>query len=126
METLHLDVQFTSYDFASRQKEFWCGYPGEEDKYAGLENGEELYEIFKDVPRVNIWYDLRKNESINVGERTDFDVARLYRLAEMISRAVEYKVYIPNISAESCGWCSYQDLCPVYFENNNKEINDNS
>lgn len=116
MDTLHLDVQWTAYDWASRQKEFWCGYPGEEEKYTGLENGEELWEIFKEKPRENIWYDMRKNKPVNVGDRGELDYGRLYRLAEQVARAVEYEVFVPNISADSCTFCDFTDICPVYFE----------
>lgn len=114
LDTLHLDIQMTSYWYASYQKEFWCGYPGEEEKYTGLENGEELYEIFRDVPRTVYWYDLRKNQAVDVGPRGDFDVARMYRLVEQIARAVEFEVFVPNISAESCYFCDHKDICPVY------------
>lgn len=123
MDMLHLDIQFSAYDYASRQKEFWCGTESDDpewpDKYSGLENGEELFEIFQSAKRENIWYDLRKNQPIDVGPRTDFDYARLYRVAEQIARAVEFEVYVPTIDADVCDWCAYKDLCPVYFDNPN-------
>jgi len=43
MDALYLNIQMTTYHWATLQKEFWTGYPGEEDKYSGFENGEELY-----------------------------------------------------------------------------------
>lgn len=119
-DTLHLDVQFTAYDWATRQREFWVGAESDDpnwpDKYAGFENGEELFEAFKDVPRVNIWYDLRKNQAIDVGGRQDFDFARLYRVCEQIDLAVEKEVFVPTINTDTCLWCPYQDICPIYFD----------
>lgn len=117
MDNLHLDLQFSVYDWASRQPEFWMGYKGQEDKYPGLPNGEELYEIFKDVPRKLVWYDLRGNREIDVGERTERDYGRLYRCCEQIARAVEYEVFIPTVNGDNCTWCSYQDVCPVSWKN---------
>ena len=116
LDTLHLDIQFSLYLYATYQKEFWCGYPGEEDKYSGFEKGEELFEYFKDIPRRGFWYDLKKNEPINVGDRTMRDFARIYRLIEQVARAVEHEVFIPSINGDTCTWCSYNDICPVFFE----------
>lgn len=116
-ENLYLNVQFSAYLFASEQKEFWTGYPGQEDRYPGLPNGEELYETLVDAKRRGIWYDLRKNEEIDVGKREFKDYARLYRAMEMIAKAVEHEVYVPSISAATCGFCDFQEICPVYFEN---------
>ncbi len=116
-ENLYLNVQFTAYLYASEQKEFWTGYPGQTDRYPGLPNGEELYELFLTKKRKGIWYDLKKNEEIDVGPRAFRDYARLYRAMEMIALAIENEVFIPSISAQTCGFCDFQDICPVYFEN---------
>ena len=115
-DNLRLDVQFTAYEYASYQKEFWCGYPGNEDKYPGMINGEELWERFKDIPRKTIWYDLKKNQDVIIPPHNDLDYGRLYRSMEQISRAVDLEVFVPNISGDSCSWCSYQEICPVYFD----------
>lgn len=115
LDTLHLDIQFSLYIYATYQKEFWCGHPDEPDKYSGFENGEELFEYFKNIPRRGFWYDLKKNEPINVGDRTMRDFARIYRLIEQVARAVEHEVFIPTINGDTCTWCDYQDICPVYF-----------
>lgn len=119
-DTLHLDLQFTSYSWAVQQKEFWVGMESDDpdwpDKYGGLPNGEELFEKFQKAEHVARWVDLRKAEFIPAGKRTEFDYARLYRMCEMIQRAVETQTYVPSISAESCGWCDFHDLCPVWVE----------
>lgn len=104
----------TGYHWASYQKEFWCGYPGQEDKYSGFENGEELWEYFKDIPREGYWLDLKKMEYIYVGPRGPLDFARMYRLMEQVSRAIELDACIPTIDESTCTWCPYQDVCPVY------------
>jgi hypothetical protein len=119
LDTLHLDLQFTVYDYASTQKEFWTGAVSDDpewpDKYPGLPNGEELFEKFQNLPRKNRWVDLRTTKFIDVGPRNDFDYARLYRMAEMIQRAVDTETYVPCISADSCYFCPYKPECPVYL-----------
>ncbi len=114
LDALYLNIQFTGYHWATHQKEFWCGYPGQEDKYSGFENGEELWEYFKDIPREGYWLDLKKMEYIYVGPRGSLDFARMYRLMEQVSRAIELDACIPTIDESTCTWCAYQDICPVY------------
>ena len=114
LDALYLNIQFTGYHWATYQKEFWCGYPGQEDKYSGFENGEELWEYFKDIPREGYWLDLKKMEYIYVGPRGPLDFARMYRLMEQVSRAIELDACIPTIDESTCTWCPYQDVCPVY------------
>lgn len=114
LDALYLNIQFTGYHWATYQKEFWCGYPGQEDKYSGFENGEELWEYFKDIPREGYWLDLKKMEYIYVGPRGPLDFARMYRLMEQVDRAVQLDACIPTIDESTCTWCAYQDICPVY------------
>jgi|JI9StandDraft_1071089.scaffolds.fasta_scaffold18970_5 CRISPR/Cas system-associated exonuclease Cas4 (RecB family) len=113
---LGYDIQFTAYMYAATQKEFWCGY--DDEKYIGFENGEELYDRFKNHDIVGVWYDLRqpKNQEYAVGPRTAKDVQRLNMAMDQIAKAIEHEVFVPNISGDSCGLCSYHDICPVYTE----------
>lgn len=114
---MQLNVQFTSYIYASLKKEFWTGYPGQEDKYPGMPNGEALFEAFQDVPRKGIWYDLKKNQEVDVGPRGEQDFGRLYRIIEQIDRAIEYEVFVPSVNADWCEYCFVKDtLCPVIPE----------
>jgi len=111
---LGFDVQFTSYMYAATQPEFWMGWEPEKEKYKGFANGEELYEKYKDFNVVGVWYDLRKAKEYEVGERTEADYNRLHRCLDEIEKAVENEIFVPNISGESCGLCSYREICPVY------------
>ncbi len=120
MDSLHLDLQMTSYDWAIRQREFWVGVESDDpdwpDKYCGLSNGDELFEKYKDAEIVVRWVDLKKPEFVNVGKRDEFDYARLYRMMEMIDRAVETKTFVPCISADTCKFCEFKDICPVWVD----------
>lgn len=115
---LALDIQFTTYMYASLQEEMWVGVPGwpdedGEEKYVGLENGKELFERFADMPRRGVWYHLNTNKEIAVGAREDEDYMRLYRCLNEIENAIEKSVYVPCISGDTCTYCSYKDVCPV-------------
>lgn len=125
-DKLHLDIQGTSYDYAVQRPEFWLGVESDDpewpDKYAGWENGQELYERTKNMQRVPVWYDLRDNREIPWGERTQKDYARLYRLMEMIDRAIETETYVPTIDPANCNWCPYHEECPVYWEETSVSI----
>lgn len=119
-DTLHMNSQFTTYDYASRQKEFWLGTGGDPDDHwfcPPMENGEELWERFKDQDRRAIWWHLRQGKPIYVGPRDDADYMRLYRCCEEIEKAMERDVFIPSIGAESCLWCDFSDICPLYIPN---------
>jgi CRISPR/Cas system-associated exonuclease Cas4 (RecB family) len=111
--TLKMDIQFTSYVLASLQPEFWMGHDSDRDKYAGFENGEELYYQYRNTERHPIWYHLLDNKEIAAGHRDDNDFMRLYRLITEIEKAVNNDVYVPSISADSCTWCPYTDICKV-------------
>jgi CRISPR/Cas system-associated exonuclease Cas4 (RecB family) len=110
LQDLRFDVQMTVYVYASLQKEFWVGY---NDEYPGLEDGEELFNRFVDIPRMPVWYHLWGNKELLAGERDDHDFMRLYRVCTEIDKAVKTDVYVPSISFESCKFCDYQDRCEV-------------
>lgn len=113
IKDLRLDLQFTVYDYASRQPEFWLGWEPEIEKYRPMHDGEELWERFQHVPRRGAWMHLWGNTEVDAGEREDADFLRMYRLLEAIDRAIEYEVYVPSIRAESCTFCDYKDICPA-------------
>lgn len=115
-ENLRQNVQFTIYTWAMQQKEFWTGFPEDLERYPGFENGEELWEQYKNLTPVAIWYDLRNAKGYNVGPRTEQDYARLQVCLDNIERAMELEVFVPNISGDTCGICSYQDQCPAYVK----------
>ena len=113
-DNLHLDIQFTGYFYAAHRKEFWTGIEGS-DKYVGLPNGEELFEKYRDAKKSAVWFDTRNTREYDVGPRGTADVVRLYRCLDAIEAAIEAGVFVPNISGDTCKFCSYQDICPVYL-----------
>lgn len=107
---LALDVQFTVYDYASRQREFWVG--GMDPDFPGVVNGEWLWEMHKDTPRRNIWFHLSTPQEIDAGGRDEGDFQRLYRLCEQVQASSDAGIAIPKIS-EACVLCSYNEPCGV-------------
>ena len=99
---LGLNIQFSVYDFASRQREFWTGIP----------NGEELFEKYDDKPRRNIWFHLWDAIELDAGSRDDDDFERLYQLCESIEKAHEHEVFVPRIG-EACLYCPYTEPCGI-------------
>jgi hypothetical protein len=108
---LFVDIQFTVYSFASMQREFWVGNG---DEFPPIDNGEYLFDCFKDLERRAIWYHLWTGSDMDAGTRDEPDFMRLYRVCQEIEKAVAADVYVPNISGESCTFCDYANgPCPV-------------
>jgi hypothetical protein len=113
----------TIYYYASMQPEFWLGFDDgtsmtqNDDgspRYPPMENGQELYERFKDADRKVIWYHLRQNKELDCGPRDDGDFLRLLRCCDEIEKAMKYDVYVPSISGDACTFCPYTEQCKAY------------
>lgn len=113
---LRIHTQFSLYDWASRQREFWVGNPDEPEKYPGIPEGEELFEFFKEIPREPLWHDVKTNSYINTGARNSLDYARIHRVIDEIERSIEHECFIPTVDESTCVWCDFTDRCAVYFD----------
>lgn len=110
---LKANIQFTTYDWASRQKEFWTGSGTPE--FPGVVNGDWWWEMLKNNPRENTWYAVMQGRAYDAGEREDADFLRLYRVAKAIEKAIDLDVYVPDISGDTCGFCPYTGPCRLPF-----------
>lgn len=122
-DALRNNIQFTIYDYASRQPEFWLGYPGDEE-FVGLPNGGELWDKYRDAKRMGVWWHLSGDKEINVGERDQKDFERLYRVIDEVARAIEHEVFVPNISGDSCTFCDHTVECGVTIPSSEGRMND--
>lgn len=113
---LFADLQFTLYDYAVRQKEFWTGSDAEPDKFPALTNGDYWWEFHKSSPTRGIWYHLETQAEIDVGARDMNDYKRAYRICQQIERAQKYNVYVPTISGDSCGFCPFTKECGLSLD----------
>lgn len=115
-DALALNVQFTLYDWAVRQREFWVGAKdpttGEPlADFPEVPGGEWQWELLKDMPKRGIWYQLETQKELDVGVREDIDYRRAYRVCQMIERAEKFNVFVPNISGDTCTFCPYTKPC---------------
>lgn len=107
---LSLNHQFTLYDYAAHQKEFWVGNG---DDFLPLENGLHWWEMLKDVPKRGVWYHLETQREFDVGIREQIDYMRAYRVCQMMERAEKHNVFVPDISGDSCTFCPYTKECGI-------------
>lgn len=105
---LNLNIQFTLYDYAARQKEFWVGNGPE---FPELPNGAYHWEFLKDVPKRGVWYHLETQREFDVGVREQIDYERAYRVCQMMERAERHNVFVPTLSGDTCTFCPYTREC---------------
>lgn len=98
---LQHDIQFHAYCYATTQPEFWAGLP----------NGDELYQRYLKAPRVGEWVHLRTARRIDAGERTQMHYNRLAYAVEQIEQSAALGIYVPNISGTSCEYCEFRKVC---------------
>lgn len=111
-DNLRNNVQFTIYHYASLQPEFWLGWPGDPE-FNGMPNGGELWDKYKDMPRRGVYWHMVGDKELDVGERNQDDFARLYRVIDMVDKAIKNEVYVPNLSGDSCTFCDYTVECGI-------------
>jgi len=115
---LNLNIQLTCYDYATRQPEFWMGNGPD---FPGLENGEALYELYKDILRVPVWHAIRKGKEVDSRSRQDEDFMRLYRVCQEIHHAETLGVYVPKISDDTCTMCDFTVECGIPIDDSDEE-----
>lgn len=107
--TLRYNIQFSVYAYASYQPEFWMGDGTGETK--PIPGGAKMFDQFQNLPRVTVWNSLKNGREYETGSRTQKDFERLHMAIDEIEKAIENNVFVPNISADSCGICDFQEPC---------------
>lgn len=108
---LALDIQFTTYVYATHQPEFWMG--GMDPQFPGLPNGEWLWNtIGKTMDRRAVWNHLWTAQQIDAGPRVTTDFRRMYRVCDQIEQSLKLGLAVPTIG-EACMWCDFQDACQL-------------
>lgn len=113
LSALNINIQLTAYVYATMQEEFWVGNG---PNFPGLEDGDALFRIYKDVPRIPVWFALYKGKEVASRLRKDEDFLRLYRLCKEIHHAETQGVYVPKISEDTCPLCDYNRECAIPIE----------
>jgi hypothetical protein len=112
---LGLDIQFTVYDYASHQPEFWESIPG----------GADIHKEFAGKDRALTWLGLKQQKSIGAGTRQWVDYERLYRIVQEIDKAVQFDVHVPTLDPKACERCDFTAECPTRIPTQD-EINEAS
>lgn len=95
------DLQFSMYCYASTQPEFWTG----------ISNGDDLFERYRDAPRVGEWVQLLGPTRIPAGERNELHYNRLRYAVNALADSVAMRIFVPNISGETCAGCDFRAHC---------------
>jgi RecB family exonuclease len=95
------DLQFTAYAYASLRPEFWARIP----------NGWTLYRNTKDLPRYGEWVHLQTPRRIDAGPRDTPQYNRLVYAINQMAESVAMRIFVPNISGETCKYCEFRDNC---------------
>lgn len=95
------DLQFTAYAYATEVPSFWDNLPG----------GAELYEKTKNLDRYGEWVALKGPKRMDAGERTQQQYGRLVYAVNALAESVALRIFVPNISGESCRYCDFRSNC---------------
>lgn len=98
---LQHDIQFHSYCYATTRPEFWTG----------IQNGAHLFAASQEWRRSGEWVQLVATKRIDAGFRDQMHYNRLAYAIDQIEKSQALGIYVPNISGESCEFCSYRRTC---------------
>lgn len=107
------DLQFSAYDYATTRPEFWTG----------IQNGQALFEQYRDLPRYGEWVQLATPRRMDAGPRTQRHYNRVAMAVDGLADSLAMGIYVPNISGETCRYCEYRKPCGLpELDENGKEI----
>lgn len=106
---LEENLQFSAYCYATTLLTFWLQLA----QHLGLPEaqGIELYEKYKDLPRRGEWVSLPEPKRMDAGERVERHYNRFQMAVDALALSVEHRIFVPNISGETCRYCDYRDVC---------------
>lgn len=103
---LEEDLQFSAYGYATLQPEFWVDmFPGNPGK------GLELFERYRDYPRMGEWVALTDSKRMDAGIREERHYNRLIMAVDAMADSIDLGIYVPNISGETCRFCDFRKSC---------------
>lgn len=94
-EYLEDDLQFTLYLYATTRPEFWAQVP----------NGAAIQARVQNYPRLGEWVHLQAPKRMECGTREQYHYNRLAIAVDALADSVALRVFVPNISGESCRYC---------------------
>lgn len=108
-EYLEEDLQFSAYSYASLQVEFWIQLALSQ----GLTEaeGRAMHAKYLDYPRYGEWVALQTSRRMDAGIRTERHYQRLIYAVNALADSVAMRIFVPNISGESCRYCEFRQQC---------------
>jgi len=108
-EYLEEDLQFSAYAYASLQEEFWLQLA----RAMGLTDaeGRDMFKRYKDMPRYGEWVALQTSKRMDAGIREERHFNRLIMAVNALADSVAMRIFVPNISGETCRYCEFRKQC---------------
>lgn len=105
-EYLEEDLQFSAYGYATLQPEFWQQLYPHDPALA-----QAMYEKYVDLPRFGEWVQLVGSKRMDAGVREERHFNRLIMAVNALADSVALRIFVPNISGESCRYCEFRKQC---------------
>lgn len=94
------NLQFTAYAYASTQPEFWTGFPD-----------ADMFGRVSSLRRQGEWVGLKGPKRLNAGFRDQVQYNRLTYAINAVADSIAMRIFVPNISGETCRYCEFRALC---------------
>ena len=75
-------------------------------------DGQRLFEQTRDYPRRGEWVALTQGPlRLDAGERSQVHYNRLVYAVNALAESVAMRIFVPNISGETCKFCDFRAQC---------------
>lgn len=98
------NLQFSAYGYATTTKEFW------EQLFPGG-HGLSLMQQYQHAPRYGEWVQLQGPKRMDAGIREQRHFNRIAMAVDALAMSVAMRIFIPNISGETCRFCEFRKVC---------------
>lgn len=106
------DLQFSAYAYATTRPEFWATI-----------GGDVAWQRYRDLPRYGEWVQLTGPKRMDAGIREQRHYNRIAMAVDAMAESVAMRIFVPNISGESCRYCEYRKVCGLpELDENGQEV----
>jgi hypothetical protein len=106
------DLQFSAYAYASTRPEFWATI-----------GGDAAWQRYRDLPRYGEWVQLAGPKRMDAGIRGQRHYNRIEMAVNAMAESVAMRIFVPNISGESCRYCEFREVCGLpKLDENGQEV----
>jgi len=105
------DLQFSSYAYASTQREFWVNL-----------GGDAAWQKYRDLLRYGEWVQLTGPKRMDAGIREQRHYNRIEMAVDALADSVAMRIFVPNISGATCRYCDFRKPCGLPELDENGEL----